>query len=83
MAKHDFVSDSYKNLNTWAETYSTGVGAVVTDQLADGHRHGPQGATCHHHAGQTMQAREYMAMGVIADEEVGNPSNIASAVFQG
>ena len=33
-------------------------------------------------AGQTMQAREYMAMGVIADEEIGNPSNIASAVFQ-
>lgn len=33
--------------------------------------------------GQTMQAREYMAMGVIADEEVGMPSNIASAVFQG
>ena len=34
-------------------------------------------------AGQTMQAREYMAMGVIADIEIGNPSNIASAVFQG
>ncbi len=33
-------------------------------------------------AGQTTQAREYMAMGVIADEEVGNPSNIASVVFQ-
>ena len=33
-------------------------------------------------AGQTMQAREYMAMGVIADTEIGNPSNIASAVFQ-
>ena len=33
-------------------------------------------------AGQTMQAREYMAMGVIADEEIGNPSNIAGAVFQ-
>ena len=34
-------------------------------------------------AGQTMQAREYMAMGVIADEEIGMPSNIASAVYQG
>ena len=34
-------------------------------------------------AGQTMQASEYMATGVIADEEIGNPSNIASAVFQG
>ena len=33
-------------------------------------------------AGQTMQAREYMAMGVIADNEIGNPSNIAGAVFQ-
>ena len=33
-------------------------------------------------AGQTMQAREHMAVGVIADEEIGNPSNIASAVFQ-
>ena len=32
--------------------------------------------------GQTTQAREYMAIGVIADEEVGMPSNIASAVFQ-
>ena len=31
--------------------------------------------------GETMLAREYMAMGVIADDEVGNPSNIASAVF--
>ena len=33
-------------------------------------------------AGTTLQAREYMAMGVIADAEVGNPSNIASAVYQ-
>ena len=206
MAKHDFVPDSYKNLNTWAETYSNGVGAVATRiswptasvtalkaQLAiiitltqaiidaqkaletavgqlQGARGGALGqirlstkslkatagftegdakalgvfttpetfdpntyqptleATARHGyveldakklgvdslnmywrpagtatwnllsakrarfplhddtpapAGQTMQAREYMAMGVIADAEVGNPSNIASAVFQG
>ncbi len=29
-----------------------------------------------------MQARDYMATGVIADEEIGNPSNIAGALFQ-
>ena len=33
-------------------------------------------------AGETTQAREYMVMGVIADEEICNPSNIAGAVFQ-
>ena len=33
-------------------------------------------------AGETVQPREYMAMGVIGDQEIGNPSNIASAVFQ-
>ena len=32
-------------------------------------------------AGQTMQTREYMAMDG-GDDEVGNLSNIASAVFQ-
>ena len=30
MTKRDFVPDSYKNLHDWAETYSTGVGAVAT-----------------------------------------------------
>ncbi len=33
-------------------------------------------------AGPTLQAREYMVIGVIGDEEIGNPSNIAAAVFQ-
>lgn len=32
--------------------------------------------------GGTLQSREYMAIGVIGDEEIGNPSNIATAVFQ-
>ena len=33
-------------------------------------------------AGQTMQAREYIALHIVVNDEVGNQSNIASAVFQ-
>ena len=34
-------------------------------------------------AGSTRQAREYMVMGILGHNEIGNPSNITTAVFQG
>lgn len=74
MTRKDFIPDSYKNLQDWTANYAAQLGSIATRIPFQDDTPAP--------ASQTMQAREYQAMGVVADTEVGNPSNIASAVFQ-